>query len=189
VGTLSPLGRWKFDRSSWIAVLGEPRQAPSADMLPRDAHEGPLVDETSERHLDYQIRCNYQSSITGILFHCYTVGGRRPELVNCTVSQVRMSSIRWLFCQGYASAASHLDDGAYNRQLSFLLGESSAIRNGSRICRSGRWTPQAAAGFPTLDEIGKPAHGSSISRPCRLDEDPKNSLVFLSTNVSKPVSY
>jgi hypothetical protein len=27
--------------------------------------------------------------------------------------------------------------------------------------------------------------GSSISLPCQIDGDPKNSLVFLSTNVSK----
>ena len=49
----------------------------------RAAHEGPLVHETSERHLGYQIRGNYHASMTGMLFHSYTVGGRRPELVNC----------------------------------------------------------------------------------------------------------
>jgi hypothetical protein len=31
VGTLSPLGRWKFDSSSWVAVLGEPRRSPSLE--------------------------------------------------------------------------------------------------------------------------------------------------------------
>ena len=31
-------------------------------MSSKDAHEGPLVDETSERHLGYQIRGNYQAS-------------------------------------------------------------------------------------------------------------------------------
>lgn len=49
----------------------------------KDAHEGPLVDETSERHLGYQIRGNYQANVTGMPFYCNTVGGRRPELVNC----------------------------------------------------------------------------------------------------------
>jgi hypothetical protein len=57
-GTLSPLGRWRFDRSSWVAVLGEPRQA-------KDAHEGPLVDETSERHLGYRIGGDYRACVTG----------------------------------------------------------------------------------------------------------------------------
>ena len=141
---MSPLGRWKFDRSSWVAVLGNQHQA-------KDAHEGPLVDETSERHLGYQIRGNYQISVTGILFHWYTVGGWRLELINWHRLPGKDAFDSLAFCEGYAGAASDLVSGAYNRQLGSLLGVSSTVLNGSRICCPGRWTPQAAAEFPTLE--------------------------------------
>ena len=88
-------------------------------------------------------RGNYQASMTGMLCRCDTVG-RRSELDKLRYLSDKAAIYLLAFCEGFASAASHLADGVYNRQPSFLLGESSVIQNGSRICRPGRWTPKAA---------------------------------------------
>ena len=64
--------------------------------------------------------------MTGVPFHCDTVGGRRPELVSGIVFSGKDAFYSLALCEDYASGASPLVDGAFNRQLSFLLGESIA---------------------------------------------------------------
>ena len=64
--------------------------------------------------------------MTDVPFHCDTVGGWWPELVSGIVLSCKDAFYSLAFCEDHAFRASPLVDGAFNRQLSFLLRESIA---------------------------------------------------------------
>ena len=96
-------------------------------------------------------------------------------------------TIYWLAPrEGYASAASHLADGAYNRQLSFLLEESSVIQNGKSHLLPWQMDSASSSRISALDEIGKSTRESSISLYLSDRRGPKKEMLgFLPTNVLK----